>query len=92
MTAAVSPLGFGGAPIGNLYAPVPEADAQSALQEALARGVRYFDTAPFYGHGLSEERIGRALAERLEATISAALWERLRRRGLVDADAVLPRR
>jgi D-threo-aldose 1-dehydrogenase len=58
----VSALGFGGAPIGNLYAPVAEADAQAALQEALALGVCYFDTAPFYGHGLSEERLGRALA------------------------------
>jgi D-threo-aldose 1-dehydrogenase len=60
----VSPLGFGGAPIGNLYAPVTEADAQAALQEALERGIRYFDTAPFYGHGLSETRVGRALAGR----------------------------
>lgn len=68
MNQGVSPLGFGGAPIGNLYAPVPEADAQSALREALARGIRYFDTAPFYGHGLSEERIGRALAGRPRAT------------------------
>ena len=58
----VSPLGFGGAPIGNLYAPVAEADVQAALHGALERGIRYFDTAPFYGHGLSEERIGRALA------------------------------
>jgi len=60
----VSALGFGCAPIGNLYAPVAEADAQAALQEALGAGVRYFDTAPFYGHGLSERRIGRALAGR----------------------------
>lgn len=61
---SVSPLGFGGAPIGNLYAPVSEADARSAIEEALARGIRYFDTAPFYGHGLSEERLGRTLAGR----------------------------
>lgn len=60
----VSPLGFGGAPIGNLYASVTEADAQAALQQALERGIRHFDTAPFYGHGLSEMRIGRSLAGR----------------------------
>src|SRR5690348_999013 len=60
----VSALGFGGAPIGNLYSEVSEAAAQAALQEAIERGVRYFDTAPFYGHGLSEQRIGRALAGR----------------------------
>ena len=60
----VSALGFGGAPIGNLYSPVAEAEAQAALQEALNAGIRYFDTAPFYGHGLSEQRVGRALAGR----------------------------
>jgi D-threo-aldose 1-dehydrogenase len=58
----VSTLGFGGAPIGNLYQVVSEGDAQHALHEALRRGIRYFDTAPFYGHGLSEKRIGRAFA------------------------------
>jgi D-threo-aldose 1-dehydrogenase len=58
----VSALGFGGAPLGNLYAPVAESATQAAVEEALARGIRYFDTAPFYGYGLSEERIGRALA------------------------------
>src|SRR5271154_5428285 len=57
----VSALGFGGAPIGNLYEKVTEEEAHSALETALAQGVRYFDTAPFYGHGLSEERMGRAL-------------------------------
>jgi D-threo-aldose 1-dehydrogenase len=60
----VSPLGFGGAPIGNLYVSVTEADAQAALQQALERGIRYFDTAPFYGHGLSEMRMGRSLSGR----------------------------
>ena len=60
----MSSLGFGGAPIGNLYAPVTEADAQAALQGALERGIHYFDTAPFYGHGLSEVRMGRAFAGR----------------------------
>jgi D-threo-aldose 1-dehydrogenase len=69
---SVSPLGFGGAAIGNLYSPVSEADARSAIEEALARGVRYFDTAPFYGHGLSEERIGRALAGRQRATFTVS--------------------
>jgi D-threo-aldose 1-dehydrogenase len=69
---SVSPLGFGGAAIGNLYAPVSEADAGSAIEEALARGICYFDTAPFYGHGLSEERIGRALAGRQRATFTVS--------------------
>ena len=69
---SVSPLGFGGAAIGNLYAPVSEADARSAIEEALVGGIRYFDTAPFYGHGLSEERIGRALAGRQRAAFTVS--------------------
>jgi D-threo-aldose 1-dehydrogenase len=59
----LSPLGFGGAAIGNLYRPVSEADARGAVQTALELGVRYFDTAPHYGFGLSERRLGDALAE-----------------------------
>jgi len=58
------PLGFGCAPIGNLYEAVSDDDAESALHEALGQGIRYFDTAPFYGYGLSETRLGRALAGR----------------------------
>jgi D-threo-aldose 1-dehydrogenase len=60
----LTPLGFGCAPIGNLYEPVSDDDAESALHEAFARGVQYFDTAPYYGYGLSETRLGRALAGR----------------------------
>ncbi|HXE65858.1 MAG TPA: aldo/keto reductase [Rhodanobacteraceae bacterium] len=59
----VSGLGFGTAPIGNLYAEVGEDEARDALERALRLGVRYFDTAPFYGHGLAERRLGRMLAE-----------------------------
>jgi D-threo-aldose 1-dehydrogenase len=58
----VAGLGFGTAPIGNLYAEVGEDEARDALERALRLGVRYFDTAPFYGHGLAERRLGRALA------------------------------
>jgi D-threo-aldose 1-dehydrogenase len=60
----VSVLGFGAAPMGNLYARVTEDEAQAALHAAFEGGIRYFDTAPFYGHGLSEERLGRAFAGR----------------------------
>ena len=82
----VSPLGFGGAPIGNLYAPVTEADAQAALEEALERGIRYFDTAPFYGHGLSETRMGRALAGRPRDSfvVSTKVGRRIARDGSVS--------
>src|SRR5262249_51884995 len=62
MTMRLTRLGFGAAPIGNLYAEVDERQALSAVHTAWDRGIRYFDTAPFYGYGLSEERLGRALA------------------------------
>jgi D-threo-aldose 1-dehydrogenase len=52
------PLVFGGAPIGGLYAPVGEQEAAQALQAAWDCGIRAFDTAPHYGAGLSERRIG----------------------------------
>lgn len=54
-------LGFGGAPIGNLYEPVSDEDAADTIRAALVAGVEYFDTAPFYGVGVSETRLGKAL-------------------------------
>ncbi|KZM50164.1 pyridoxal 4-dehydrogenase [Labrenzia sp. OB1] len=54
-------MGFGGAPLGNLYRKVSEADAQAALQAAYDNGIRYFDTAPQYGLGRSEERFAQAI-------------------------------
>jgi D-threo-aldose 1-dehydrogenase len=57
----VSELGFGAAPLGGLYTEVSEEDAEAAIGAALAGGVTYFDTAPLYGHGLSEHRLGRVL-------------------------------
>ncbi len=59
---AIPPIGLGCAGLGNLYAPVGEEDAIATLQRARDLGVRYFDTAPYYGHGLSEARLGRFLA------------------------------
>jgi D-threo-aldose 1-dehydrogenase len=60
----LGPLGFGGAPLGNLFAPVDEAAAVAAVRRAYETGLRHFDTAPHYGHGLSEHRIGEALRGR----------------------------
>ena len=51
-------LGFGGAPIGNTRNEVSDADARSALEAAWDAGIRYFDTSPWYGLGLSEHRVG----------------------------------
>jgi D-threo-aldose 1-dehydrogenase len=57
-------LGFGAAPIGNLYRAVSDEEARAAVDAAWDSGVRYFDTAPHYGLGLSERRLGSALAGR----------------------------
>lgn len=56
-------FGFGGAPLGNLFAPIADAEAAALVRHACARGIRYFDTAPHYGSGLSEHRIGAALRD-----------------------------
>jgi D-threo-aldose 1-dehydrogenase len=58
----VTRFAFGGAPLGNLFRPIDETQAIDAVRRAWAAGVRYFDTAPLYGSGLSERRIGAALA------------------------------
>ena len=55
------PLGFGGAPLGNMFGCVDEDAAIGTLRVAWDEGIRYFDTAPLYGTGLSEHRFGRAL-------------------------------
>ncbi|MET3615512.1 D-threo-aldose 1-dehydrogenase [Rhizobium aquaticum] len=57
----VTRMGFGGAPLGNLYRKVSDEDAQGALLAAYDIGIRYFDTAPQYGLGRSEERVGQAM-------------------------------
>lgn len=55
-------LGFGGAPLGNLYRKIEDRDAQATLDAAWNAGIRYFDTAPQYGLGRSEMRFADALA------------------------------
>lgn len=59
----VTELGFGAASLGNLYRRIDEATAQAAIHGAIAAGITLFDTAPFYGRGLSERRVGDALRE-----------------------------
>jgi D-threo-aldose 1-dehydrogenase len=54
-------VGFGGAPLGNLYQEFPDEQARATVRAAYDAGMRLFDTAPLYGHGLSEHRIGEAL-------------------------------
>lgn len=57
----VTQLGMGGASYGSLFYDVPETDAIGAIHEAWAQGIRFFDTAPWYGRGLSELRTGAGL-------------------------------
>ena len=58
----VTRMGFGGAPFGNLFTPVNESDVIDCLSAAYDAGIRYFDTAPLYGYGLSENRYGANLS------------------------------
>ena len=65
----VTRLGFGGAPLGNLYRGISEEDAQATLGAAFESGITLFDTAPYYGLGRSEERFGIAIARHGRAGI-----------------------
>lgn len=55
-------LGFGTAPLGNMFRAIPDDEVQATLQAAWDQGVRYYDTAPFYGAGLAELRLGELLS------------------------------
>ncbi|MBV8566304.1 MAG: aldo/keto reductase [Methylobacteriaceae bacterium] len=58
---ALTQLGFGGAPLGDLFETVDDAQAQATFAAAWQAGIRYYDTAPWYGRGQSEHRTGRFL-------------------------------
>ncbi len=76
----VTELGFGGASIGELFVRVSERDAQATIAAAWDAGVRYFDTAPWYGRGLSELRTGAGLRDhpRTEYALSTKVGRWLR--------------
>jgi aryl-alcohol dehydrogenase-like predicted oxidoreductase len=76
---AVGPFGLGTAPLAGLYAPVDEEEAAGALAAAWAGGVRFFDTAPHYGAGVAERRLGEFLRTRPrgEAIVSTKVGRRL---------------
>ena len=73
----VSEMVFGGAPIGGLFEPVSDDQAAAALAAAWTAGIRAFDTAPHYGVGLSEQRIGMFLAGRNGFVLSTKVGRRL---------------
>ena len=94
---ALPPIGIGSAAIGNLYAAVSEADAEATVRAALDAGITYFDTAPHYGFGLAERRLGAALGDApvVISTKVGRLLEPTSARGerhaFVDADPYEPR-
>ncbi|MFA6118044.1 MAG: aldo/keto reductase [Sphingomonas sp.] len=96
MSIALPRLGMGTAAIGNLYRAVSDEEAQATVTAALDAGIGYFDTAPHYGFGLAERRLGAALAGH-EAIVSTKVGRLLEpttlrgtRHGFVDADPFEP--
>jgi D-threo-aldose 1-dehydrogenase len=59
-----SRLGFGAAPLGNMFRDIPEDEARATVEAAWTDGIRYYDNAPFYGAGLAEIRMGDALKDK----------------------------
>ncbi len=97
---ALPRFGMGTAAIGNLYRAIDDATAEATVAAALAAGVRYFDTAPHYGFGLAERRLGAALA-RYDAARTSRISTKVGRllaptdaagirHGFVDADPFEP--
>lgn len=65
----LSILGFGAAPLGGEYGAVESADAVCAVHAAIDRGINFFDTSPYYGRTVSEERLGKALVGRRDKVV-----------------------
>jgi D-threo-aldose 1-dehydrogenase len=82
-----TPLAFGGAPLGNLFSAMSDEAAISLVQHGYAMGARYFDTAPHYGNGRSERRLGAGLGH--VARSSYVLSTKVGR--ILDAQANAPR-
>ena len=75
---SVTELGFGTAPLGNLFRPLPDRAAIETLAAAEKSGFGYYDTAPFYGFGLSERRLGDALRGRKDIILSTKVGRLLK--------------
>ena len=99
---SLTEIGFGAAVIGNLYQETSDQDAEEAVEAAWQAGIRYFDTAPHYGLGLSERRLGQALKglPRAEFVVSSKVGRLLvpnphptgwRQRGVRRAGRAAPR-
>ena len=93
------PIGFGTAPLGNLYRAVDDETAEATITAAIRAGLLYADTAPYYGFGLAETRLGRAIAGNRDVVISTKVGRVLEplagsaereRHGFVDAPTLAP--
>lgn len=84
----VTPFGFGTAPIGNIFREIDEETSDAMIQHAWDAGVRYYDTAPMYGHGLAELRTGHSLRwkERGEFVLSSKVGRLLKPARKQDID------
>lgn len=85
-------VGFGTAPLAGFRLPVSEEEAAEAVEAALGVGYRYFDTAPLYGYGLAERRLGSALAGRAGLACAAEIRVSTKVGRLIDPDAPRPPR
>ena len=93
-------LGFGAGALGNLYRAISDTTAQSCLEAVLSSGIGYIDTAPHYGQGLSERRVGAFLSDHAGITISSKIGRVLtpitpppvgtERHGFIDGDPFEP--
>ena len=84
----LGPIGFGAASLGNLFRRIDDGDAREALAAGLAAEISYVDTAPFYGFGLSERRVGDALRERPDIIVSTKVGRLLRPASHADTSGV----
>jgi D-threo-aldose 1-dehydrogenase len=75
---SVPELGLGAAPLGNFYGEMTDADARDTMVAALQGGITHFDTAPYYGFGLSERRVGDAVRGRESIVISTKVGRLLK--------------
>jgi D-threo-aldose 1-dehydrogenase len=80
-------LGFGAASLGNLYHSVSDSDARDTANAAIEAGIAYFDTAPYYGFGLSERRVGDALRGHDGIVLSTKVGRLLKADSSVQGDA-----
>ena len=83
-----SEIGLGTATLGNLFEPIDDQTAHQTLERALEQGITYIDTAPYYGFGLSERRVGDVLRHRVGYTLSTKVGRLLTPDGSIRGDGL----